>query len=299
MRVVCLKFIPALVIVSLIALYYSNLSRNKFQFQQNRIMGKKLNPEKKQMIALGDCRVMFDIDPSIVSEKSGLNFAFPGNSYSKKYFHLAESKLNEKSDILIGISSESLTMANGNKAIENYVSEFRSKNIMIRNINIFLEYVFPKLSLKDFFFGRLFLGDSTQFNSVEIKDNGTYVYLGDYVDELRASEHYRNVFKKNKIDFNIIKEMIDFSKRMISKGHRVYFFDTPVHESVLKEEEKLLEQTQKVINFLYKSLKETGACHLTHNNDFKTWDGEHLLPNEAKRFSKLLGEKIRNQDCEK
>ena len=147
-------------------------------------------------------------------------------------------------------------MANGNKAIENYVSEFRSKNIMIRNINIFLEYVFPKLSLKDFFFGRLFIGDSTQFNSVEIKDNGTYVYLGDYVDELRASEHYRNVFKKNKIDFNIIKEMIDFSKRMISKGHRVYFFDTPVHESVLKEEEKLLEQTQKVINFLYKSLKK-------------------------------------------
>ena len=86
MRVVCLKFIPALVIVSLIALYYSNLSRNKFQFQQNRIMGKKLNPEKKQMIALGDCRVMFDIDPSIVSEKSGLISHSQGIAIQKNIF---------------------------------------------------------------------------------------------------------------------------------------------------------------------------------------------------------------------
>ncbi|TNF26413.1 MAG: hypothetical protein EP319_13880 [Deltaproteobacteria bacterium] len=172
---------------------------------------------------------------------------------------------------------------------------------MVNKLGIFSQMFFPSFDFNLLLQKRNPFSDYIRHQSRDViaHTNGWSEYIGNKSDEARLVRHYENEFKMQPPRHDISSELQKFAKEMNQSRKRIFFFESPMSPEVLAAERKGFPQRDMYLARLYSSLKSLGACHISISGRFKTYDGDHMISSEAKRFSKLLGEKIRNQDCEK
>jgi len=297
-----LKYIPALFVLIALAVFFGTSSKSKDDLIYHQNLNWKLSSTKKDLLILGDSRVMFSSHPGVIANNlEGLNFAFPTNSYSRFYLDLAKEKLKVGSKVLLGISLESLTGRSDNAVIKSFLAKFDKGNRYLTTLSIYANMIFPSFDFSLFLQRKNPFNDYVRHTPRELiaHPNGWSEYRGSKIDESRLVWHYEKQFKQLPPKYEMTNNLLVFLKQMKEKGIQVYVFESPMGSELLAAERKGFPKREEYLNGLYNRLKSLGACHIRVSGSFKTYDGDHMLPDDAKRFSKILGEKIKNNDCEK
>jgi hypothetical protein len=246
-------------------------------------------------IIMGDSRVYRDLSPKamggILRGWRILNFGYNSGGLNSEMFHAAEAKLDTaggKKTIILGVTAHSLTLS---AAKNEHYRENKDKEIDY----IYTRIYFPKLV--DFFnpicVDRLFLGGKQpdRFYYQIFYDDGWVASWSVPENPCEALPSFQNVFKDNRVSPDIVKGVIDQTRKWVRNGITVFAFRPPSALSIKQIENEIGGFDEQ--GFI-RQFEEAGGIWIDiPNHSYHSFDGSHMDKESAVTFSKDIAECIR------
>lgn len=249
------------------------------------------------VIFLGDSRVSAAFAPAIFAEvlagKNVVNFGFAHTGYSGEYLSAAERRLRfgggEKPTVVLGLSALAFSPASvrPEKSVWHRLRREWRFRLACEDLLQPLTYRFRRLAtraLRDRWRGR-----AIHKYSVHHQDGWTENRSPGPFDEGDRAM-YRDLFKGNRHDPNLVKGLVAQVRSWSHRGVRVYALRTPIPawHAELERRESGLD-----VRSLRGPLEAAGARWLEVDGiGTQTLDGSHLVAESAAGLSRYLVEKI-------
>jgi len=257
---------------------------------------KSLWAQCADMVFAGDSRVYAGISPQalkgIIDIEHIYNYGYSANGYSQDYLQSLENLLNPKSTsktIVLGISPHALTEQT---LITNGFKEHRYNS----KYDIFMHTTFPGILQ---FFEPMSFKDAKQGLYPENKNHElirTYHADGWIASTLTPENNsyvkkYETYFTQYNVSNRIIDNIINAVSHWSSLGIKVYAFRPPAAAEIVTIENHLSGFDEQL--FIEKFNQAGGTWLQTNLTSYHTFDASHLTKEEAVRFTKDLGERIK------
>jgi hypothetical protein len=239
---------------------------------------------KGEIVFIGDSRVEDGISPEDISNVTGLkvvNFAFSGQGITPEYLAKAEKCLAEDGKhkaLAVGLRPGSFNRPDD--------------SIFVRcdNMSPARRYFWEKTERYSAYFEGLSLGEWKPDRV--FYDNGFYALRSEpNEDGLAATLRNFATPGLSNIDKSLADAFLDFVKRCKEKNIDVFAFEMPVADVLKTAEEKKWDKEPFIKDFT-----AAGGIWLdTENDDYTFMDGQHMLEDSARRFSRGLAEQMKRE----
>ena len=265
--------------------------------KQQYWMAKGRNTNTYPIVFGGDSRVFRGLSPRHFSSEfmdiAAYNFAYWSNGFGKKYLEGLEAKVDSGAEtkiIVLGLSPHSLTGKAARSA--HYFDVIRrsgEKGFFSAGLTRINEVFFP--------FNALDL--TTKMTGQAKSSNVQITYHSDgwvetywiVPDTSHAAQFYKDIFKDNPVDEEVIEGLLDFVRRWTRMGIHVVAFRPPTSHTLVKYENEdggFMEET------FIKEFTAAGGIWIPMDIDaYQTYDGSHLEHHSAIRLSADLARRIR------
>ncbi len=264
--------------------------------EYNRFWTNKVHQsEKYNGIIIGDSRTYRGVDPATLTSKiqtiNFFNFAFSAGGLNNEIYKATDERLktdNNQKVILIGVTPWSLTQhaaANGQfrsemgrtqaEVLDRVYFAYYTKffNPVKPSVYIFQETKTPK-----------------ELYYQEYYDNGWVASHIEPENQKKALKSSKESFTKNKVDEQLLNDLLKQIKRWSESGISVFVYRPPTTPELRQMEDEVSEFNE---NLLQTAVKLAGGTYIQVNiNDYHSYDGSHLTETSARKFSSFLADEI-------
>jgi hypothetical protein len=288
-----------LVVALLSLLIYGSREKMDTESLRNRKywIAKGRNSNTYPIVFGGDSRVFRGLSPKhFSSEFNGIaayNYAYWSNGYGKDYLEGLEAKVDSGADtriIILGLSPHSLTR----KAARSYhylevIKSSGENGLIWTGINRINEVFTPFKALD---LTAKIIGQAKPPNTrITYHSDGWVETYWIVPDTSHATDFYKDIFKDNPVDEEVIEGLLDFVGRWTRMGIHVVAFRPPTSYTLVqyeKEDGSFMEET------FIKEFTAAGGIWIPMDIDaYQTYDGSHLDHHSAIRLSEDLARRIR------
>jgi len=256
------------------------------------------NPDKFDIIIMGDSRIYRGISPEYLTKKlpetTAINLGFSSAGFSNLYFNFAEKKLKEETKnkvILIGISPHSLTpSALKNEELKSYLNKSKTdvfKTISLANVYKTANSITPSQIINNL------SSTNKQYKKYnqEFYTNGWVKSSNNKPNINIALYKYKNIFTNNKVSEEAINNLSIQINKWTKKGIKVICFRPPSTIEMEQLEDSLSGYNESEIS--RKIITNGGYWININSKNYVSYDGSHLHYESAIKLSEKLGLNIK------
>jgi len=265
--------------------------------KQQYWMAKGRNTNTYPLVFGGDSRVFRGLSPRHFSSEfndiAAYNYAYWSNGFGTDYLEGLESKVDTTAPvkmIILGLSPHSLTRKASRSAhYQDVKNRSGDRRVLSAGKNRINEVFFPFKAL-----------DLTAKLSGRAKPSNVRItYHSDgwvetywiVPDTSHAAQFYKDIFKDNPVDAEVIENLLDFVGRWTRMGIHVVAFRPPTSHTLVTYENE--DGGFKEEGFI-KEFSAAGGIWIPLDTDaYQTYDGSHLEHHSAIRLSTDLARRIR------
>jgi hypothetical protein len=267
---------------------------------KKKLFVEKVHSDKTyELLVLGDSRVYRGVSMSAFEDSLGLssfNIGFSAVIYTDDYFGFVEEKLDlesEKPTLLLGISPHSLTRYTHPNGHIHQIKKIKREEVLrykylLRITSVFSPYTYSEVlkliqgkNKKDGFIQDFYFNDGWIYSDYDVRFPNS------------ALKSYSSTFKNRIIDQDILNNLLDKIKEWKQKGYDVYAFLIPSSYNM-----ETLERLKSGFsdNAIAKDFIGSGANWIRLDSVYRSYDGSHLIGEDAIRLSRVLAHKIKTKD---
>lgn len=271
-----------------------NLSAENFFWSE-----KAHSKEKFNLLIIGDSRIYRGISAKIVIENipgySAKNLGFSSTGFNPDYFNFVDDRLDQESlipIIIMGITPHSLTpnaLKNSHYfELANYKWNKKAKDLYI---NKYMRFLDPYKPIEIF---NLLISDKREDGYYQDYNNDGWVKsftIPENADSALPS--YLRVFDNNTVKREDIAICLKKVNEWKEEGIQIFGFRPPTTKAMESIEDSL--SNLNFPDFKLEFEKHGGIWMEFPDENFRSYDGSHLHYESAIRFSKLIGERIKQK----
>lgn len=260
--------------------------------QKEKFWATKVHSEKSyDVIVTGDSRVYRGIDPNAVSKAlngaTALNFGFSSGGHNPFIFNAIEKRLDKNSEhkmIVLGLTPYSLTKKAQDNAHFRQEYERDKKEVLLRR------YVNPALSFFDLIRPTdiIYVNDTTQGYYERFRNDGWVESKKIPYNDKAALKIYVKDFNNNRIDKEVIEQVLAQVKKWANQGIQVFAMRMPTTKEMESLENELSGYEEEDLKIRF---EKAGGHWINYKKryGYTTYDGSHLDGPSAESFSSYLG----------
>ncbi len=270
------------------------------EIKKNRYwMAKTRDQERYPVLFGGDSRVFRGLSPAsfmeVFPELEAYNYGYWSNGWGRLYLDAMEDKLDTAAELKIlalGISPHSLTPAAAKCSHLRYEMK-RSKGKKFQSLfGSRAEEVFAPFEVTDLA-DRLTGRRKPANYRITYHPDGWVESYWIKPDTGYSARFYEEIFTGNRVSEEVIAGLLEYVKRWSDRGIVVAGFRPPTSQTIrhLEEERGGFDEAGFVERF-----EEAGGIWIDLPNDaYRTYDGNHMEHQSARRFSRDLARQIRER----
>jgi hypothetical protein len=303
-RLIKLLFV-LIVFLTLAVMYLPKNEKNNIE-EKNFWINKTHTEKYFDWIFIGDSRIYRGISPSVIEEMfpniNVLNFGYSSGSINSNMLKAAEKKLDPRSlnkTMIIGITPHSLTPK---AAVDSHYLQEKNRNkedIIEAKYFGFIKRIFATTTITEIFSSIINKFElKKKSNEViyyqEFKENG-WVASWKSVDNIEeAIVSYQSVFKDNQVSNSIFMDFIEYVKKLVADGVKVYGFRPPTTKKMVEVEDSLSGYNESYIRTTF---EQAGGIWIpVENGNYRSYDGSHLHKDAAIQLSKYMADFIQKNN---
>lgn len=297
---VILTLIIALIISVVIGFVGNKIPTNELKKQL--FVNKIHSSQTYDLLIVGDSRTFRGLSPKPFEDQLGLksfNLGFSAVVFDDIMFDLIEQKLDKETKspiIVVAITPHSLTKYSYPNGHIRAIEKMKREDILVYKYFLRASTVFSPYSISDL---KKILSSksisSVGFQQTHYLDQG-WIH-SDYKTRHpnSALKSYNNTFKTRLIDSLVKDQLFNKVIHWKKKGYDVYGYIPPSSQNM-----ETLERSYSGFSDaeMAKRFIESGGKWILLDSVYRSYDGSHLVGEDAIRLSKVIAHKIKVQDVD-